>query len=195
MSIDLWEAFRRLSLWVEALCIHEWCLFSERVEQVDGSRIDRGTIYTLLTARPDNRRPLTWERNQVDLLIMEGRGFTCPWTGRRIAVPGEYDMDHLIPVSIYPINELWNLVPSDAYFNSHQKRDRLPAPERLASAQLHLASTYANYEASPTLAIAIHQDVAVQFSRVEYPDFASGVAATVVDFIAVAEARNIARFG
>lgn len=26
---DLWRTFRELSLWVEALCIHEWCLFTE----------------------------------------------------------------------------------------------------------------------------------------------------------------------
>jgi hypothetical protein len=32
----------------------------------------------LLTNRPDNRRPLDWERNQIDLLMMEGRVFDHP---------------------------------------------------------------------------------------------------------------------
>lgn len=195
VSFDLWEIFRSLSLWVEALCIHEWCLFTERVVQEQGTVIDRGTVYTLLTARPDNRRPLTWERNQIDLLIMEGRQFTCPWTEKPIITPGDYDLDHLVPVSIYPINELWNLVPSDSYFNSHRKRDKLPTPERLEHARPHLAQAYAHYDASPELARVIHQDVAVRFSVIDPLDFPTGVALAVSGFIeAVADARNIARF-
>ena len=49
VSIELWETFRRMSLWIEALCIREWCLFTERV-----SSADRSAVYSLLTARPDN---------------------------------------------------------------------------------------------------------------------------------------------
>ncbi|MBN2470698.1 MAG: hypothetical protein JXN59_08250 [Anaerolineae bacterium] len=195
VSYDLWETFRGLSLWVEALSIHEWCLFSERVEQGEGRHIDRGMVYSLLTARPDNRRPLTWERNQVDLLIMEGRQFTCPWTEKRILIPGDYDLDHLVPVSVYPINELWNLVPADSYFNSHRKRDKLPTTERLERAKPHLELAYAHYETSPALAKAIHQDVAVRFSAIGTGDFAVEVTRAVTGFIqAVADARNIARF-
>jgi hypothetical protein len=37
--------------------------------------------------------------------------------------------DHLIPVSMYPTNELWNLVPSSPSFNLHVKRDRMPTAE------------------------------------------------------------------
>ncbi len=66
----LWRTFREASLWVEALCIHEWCLFTENVQQLSEVTVDRGDIYQLLTDRPDNRRPLTWERNQVELLMM-----------------------------------------------------------------------------------------------------------------------------
>ena len=73
ISFELWEAFRQMSLWIEALCIHEWCLFTEKA-----SGVNRGAIYSLLTARPGNRRLLTWERNQIDILMMEGAEFTCP---------------------------------------------------------------------------------------------------------------------
>ena len=62
---EIWELFRELSLWIEALCIHEWALFVEGVDQLDAEPADRGRIYRLLTDRPGNRRPLTWERNQV----------------------------------------------------------------------------------------------------------------------------------
>lgn len=131
---DLWATFHAMSLWVEALCLHEWALFTEAVHAGGNGDIDRGTAYRLLTEWPENRRPLTWERNHVDLLIMEGRTFVCPWTGRQITKSGDYALDHLVPVSVYPTNELWNLVPADAHINSHIKRDRLPAPERLMRA-------------------------------------------------------------
>ncbi len=195
VDADLWQTFRELSLWVEALCIHEWSLFTERVQQVEGVEIDRGLAYVLLTTRPDNRRPLTWERNHIDLLLMEGCEFICPWTEQHITRRVPYDLDHLISVSVYPINELWNLVPSDPDFNSYRKRDRLPSSERLLRAQPHLALAYTNYEQSRELAQAMHDDVAVRFSVLSPGSFAQGVAGAVVDFIAsVASSRNLAQF-
>lgn len=188
---DLWATFRQMSLWVEALCIHEWCLFSERV-----SGEDRGYVYALLTSRPDNRRPLTWERNQIDLLIMEGTEFTCPWTEKRIVQGTSYDLDHILPIAVYPTNELWNLVPSDPAFNSHQKRDRLPGAERLAIAQPYLEQTYTNYGESQSLIEVLKEDVRLRFARVEVGlAFAESVAMAVTDLVEeVAESRNLARF-
>jgi hypothetical protein len=196
ISSDLWQTFRDLSLWVEALCIHEWCMFTQRTRQAENRCIDRGETYHLLTDRPDNRRPLTWERNHVDLLLMEGKQFICPWTERRINRGVDYDMDHLVPVSVYPINELWNLVPSDPSFNMHTKRDRLPSPERLALAQPHLALAYSHYSGSKTLSAAIQDDVAIRFSAIAAgAPFAQSIARAVIGFIdEVAAARNLARF-
>src|SRR5690606_31121586 len=96
----LWQAFRSLSLWIEALSIHEWCLFSERVRQERGNGIHRGEVYFLLTARPDDRRPLTWESNRVDLLMLEDVEFICPWTNKRLTRPEEYEIDHLLPLAV-----------------------------------------------------------------------------------------------
>ena len=73
VSTELWRGFQEMSLYVEALCIHEWSLFTERKNE--NSKYERGYIYRLLTERPDNRRPLTWERNQVDILLMENKEF------------------------------------------------------------------------------------------------------------------------
>lgn len=78
VTVELWQSFQELSLWIEALCVHEWSLFTEGVVQSSGVRIGRGEVYNLLTERPDNRRPLTWERNQIDLLLLEGHTFHCP---------------------------------------------------------------------------------------------------------------------
>ena len=196
VSSSLWAAFRSLSLWIEALSIHEWCLFSERIAEERGSVINRGDIYYLLTARPDNRRPLTWERNRVELLMMEGVTFVCPWTKKSLDTTEDFDLDHLLPLSIYPVNELWNLLPADKQFNQHVKRDRLPNPKRLAVAQPLIAAAYANYELSPDLKQAVREDANLRFSSLPVDSaFSIVLADYAVKFIEqVAAARNVSRF-
>ena len=182
-------------LWIEALCIHEWSMFSERVEQENQQKANRGMIYQLLTDRPDNRRSLSWERNYVDLLLMEDKEFICPWTEKRITNGIEYDLDHLLPLSLYPINELWNLVPADPDFNSNKKRDRLPKPEKLQQAKPHLELAYRQYGTSQSLATALKSDAALRFSTLSGDVFSTALANAVVNLIdIIGESRNIARF-
>ena len=187
---DLWSAFRELSLWVEALCVHEWSLF---IEGLASSVTDRGRAYFLLTSRPDNRRPLSWERNQIELLMLEGKTFVCPWTGKNLVVRN-YAIDHIIPVSVYPTNELWNLVPADGYFNAHTKRARMPTASRMVSATLRLAQTYGLYMGSQNLGQALRLDLRERFalSPISEPkEIAETVAGAT---LAIADARSVARF-
>jgi hypothetical protein len=197
ITANLWQTFRAMSLWVEALCIHEWCLFTERTHQPQAA-ISRGDVYTLLTARPDNRRPLTWESNNIDLLLLEGHTFICPWTAKRIVSGSLYDLDHLLPVSVYPMNELWNLIPADPTFNRHIKRDRLPSLEHLQQARPRLEQDYRCYGLSTTLAQALQEDVNIRFSTlsgVRGGNFPEAVASAVIKLIEqVAASRNLARF-
>ena len=197
VTADLWAAFRRLSLWAEALCIHEWCLLSERFQPDVVLDDYRGIVYGLLTDRPDNRRPLTWERNQIDLMLLEGTVFTCPWTEKPIRAGMGYDLDHLVPLAIYPTNELWNLLPSDPAFNKRVKRDRLPSASRLLQAQPHLTAAYGLYEQQATLGPVLREDVAARFVTVD-PDsqnFPAGVAQAVVGLIEqVIDARHWQQF-
>lgn len=197
LSAELWRTFRDVSLWIEALCVHEWCLFTERVEQDPGRHLNRGDIYELLTSRPENRRPLTWERNHIEILLIEGATFICPWTEQPIVLGRPYDIDHILPVAIAPINELWNLIPANATFNQHVKRDRLPSRERLLRAEPHLARAYGHYGASPALLTTLADDVGLRFRglrRVD-PAFPKLVAQSVTRFVdQVATYRNLARF-
>lgn len=59
-----------------------------------------------------------------DILQKKGNVY-CVWTGRKIS---NYDVDHLIPFSVWKNNDLWNLLPSDSKINN-QKRDKIPRPE------------------------------------------------------------------
>lgn len=196
VSSELWQSFVALSLWIEALCIHEWCLFTEQVEQEGGIPARRGAVYELLTARPDNRRPLTWERNQVDILLMEGEVFHCPWTHRLIN-SNDYDLDHLIPLAVYPVNDLWNLVPSDPRYNRHQKRDRLPSTPRLVAATPMLIQTYGHHQRSPVLDAVLQEDATLRFRDLtdSAQSFEQKLTTAVITFIdKLSAARNVATF-
>ena len=58
-----------------------------------------------------------------DILRKKGNVY-CVWTGRKIS---NYDIDHMIPFSVWKNNDLWNLLPSDSKINN-QKRDKIPTP-------------------------------------------------------------------
>ena len=192
ITSELWRSFQELSLWIEALCVHEWCLFTERVDQP--RPVSRGEVYTLLTERPDNRRPLTWERNQIELLMLEGYAFTCPWSLKRLS-SAHYALDHIVRVSIYPINELWNLVPSDPKTNSHLKRARVPSTKRWQDATPHLMHTYAGYGRSLKLGPALTTDLEHRFSCLATNREPVAITAAVGDLVQVlTQARNLATF-
>ncbi|MCG5062220.1 MAG: hypothetical protein KA714_30700 [Limnoraphis sp. WC205] len=220
IEAPLWRTFQKRSLWIEALCIHEWALFGERVKQENQQKVHRCHIYRLLTDRPNKRIDLTWEKDCINNLLIEGKEFICPWTEKRITSGIEYHLDHLLPLSLYPINELWNLVPADPYFNSCIKRDRLPKLDTLQKAKPYLERAYSYYNSSEELSVALKDDVKSRFLTVSgkakpYLERAysyynsseelsvalkgdvcpSALANAVINFIdIVGESRNIARF-
>lgn len=50
----------------------------------------------------------------------------CVWSGKKIT-HDDFDVDHIIPFSLYFNNDLWNLMPSDKKINN-KKRDKIPTP-------------------------------------------------------------------
>lgn len=128
---------------------------------------------------------------------MEGHEFLCPWTLRHFTKPGTYQLDHIVPLVIYPINELWNLVPADHAINS-RKRDSLPGPARLAYATPQLAHIYGQYGLSPKLSRVLLEDLPVRFSgfsqrhAVADPTLTARVVRGFVEQMAAS--RNLARF-
>lgn len=185
----LWRTLLDMSLWVEALCLHEWSLYIEGVAQTP--TVNRGEAFTLLTTKPDTRVPLTWERNQVRVQMLEGMVFHCPWTGG-LLTPERFDLDHLVPVSTFPINELWNLLPSDPAHNSHVKRNRIPSVVRLNAAQPVFEQTYEHYQAGNGTQNIFEHDVQSRFGQRLAPPQLAQKAARLADLIA--HSRNVPRY-
>ncbi|WP_353543609.1 HNH endonuclease [Deinococcus xinjiangensis] len=189
VPLVVWEALRELSLWVEALCLHEWSLYVEQVRQEPA--VGRGQVFSLLTAMPEGRVALTWERHQVRLLMLAGHNFQCPWTGLNLS-PTRFDLDHLIPISAFPINELWNLLPSDPQHNSHVKRHRIPSVQRLQQALPLLSQTYQHLGQAGITSQVLTRDAQQRFGQGLTAPLLALAATDLAD--AVANSRNVPRY-
>ncbi len=51
----------------------------------------------------------------------------CVWSGKKLK-NGQYDIDHVLPYSIWFNNDLWNLLPCDPKVNN-KKSNNIPSPE------------------------------------------------------------------
>ena len=140
----MWESFQHLSLWIEALSIHQWALFIEDVQQLTRPHVNAGNVFQLMISRPDNRVPLEWERNRFIAIMGQNITFQCPWSKELITTDSTFEVDHLIPVSVYPFNEIWNLVPTHPTANN-RKRDKIPSQHLLQQARPILQQTYQTY--------------------------------------------------
>lgn len=131
VPLHLWRALARYDAWIEPALVNEW----ERLMFVYAERQERGLDRETLA------QALRWsdpERNVADarrlaLPLLEQRRLYCVWSGKRLSAD-RLDIDHCLPWSAWPCEDLWNLMPSDRTVNQRQKREKLPAADRLAQA-------------------------------------------------------------
>ncbi len=78
-----------------------------------------------------------------------GRNFlpdncNCVWTGKKLQ-NGNYDIDHVLPYSVWFNNDLWNLLPCDSKINA-KKSDKVPSPELILKQKDIIISYWDIYE-------------------------------------------------
>ncbi len=99
----------------------KWAEFSVQASKNNLS-IDK-VINKVLEGPITTRNIAESKRLYKNILQREGQVY-CVWSGRKIS---NYDIDHLIPFSVWKNNDLWNLLPSDSKVNN-QKSDKIPSP-------------------------------------------------------------------
>ena len=52
----------------------------------------------------------------------------CVWSGKFLKGTN-YDVDHVLPYSVWFNNDLWNMLPADRILNQQKKKHKIPAPE------------------------------------------------------------------
>jgi len=121
---DYYEAFKVLGSFISGQdsILFKWAEFSVNAS---GKNLSIEKVVHEVLKSPITERDVA-ESKQIykSILKKEGKVF-CVWTGNAIS---RYDVDHMIPFSVWKNNDLWNLLPSQSKTNN-QKRDKIPSSD------------------------------------------------------------------
>jgi len=125
-----WLAFNRYACWIEPVLVSEWVKqmagYSGNVEYASPEK--QFHLYQALNWL-EPKRTTTEVRNRFEHLKQQTPEIAqCVWSAKLLKQ--EYDIDHSMPFSRWPNNDLWNLLPTDSKINN-QKSDRLPTEHKL----------------------------------------------------------------
>lgn len=120
------ELFRYGS-WIEDSITLRWAKFTEKLSMHNGSIIATGDVVTLLSRDYRVQRDTQFARKIYDNYIKDYGELKSIWSSKKIST---YEVDHLLPYSIYSNNDLWNLLPVSKQENT-SKSDMLVTTELL----------------------------------------------------------------
>ena len=123
-----WLAMTRYACWIEPVLVSEW------VKTMEGYKGNQD--YLISHKQPLMQAALNWEAPKRSTQHVRARfeqlrsahSMQCVWSAKPIKQ--KYDIDHGMPFSRWPNNDLWNLLPSNVKVNN-EKRDRLPSAQTL----------------------------------------------------------------
>lgn len=126
IPIDYYDAFRLLGSFIggsDSILV-KWAEFSSRAS--GGVITVDKVIHEVLKGPITDRDVLESKKLYKSVLETEGN-VRCVWSDKKLS---NYDIDHVIPFSVWKNNDLWNLLPSSSLVNN-RKRDKIPSPDFL----------------------------------------------------------------
>ncbi len=112
----IWREFCLAGHWIKDALILRW---AELTSEIANEEVKPSEVIDLLLTVPIEKRDVTAARIVYDAL--ESR--VCVWSDAPL--PGKYEVDHVLPFSLWQNNELWNLLPAHPKVN-RDKKDKLP---------------------------------------------------------------------
>ncbi len=123
IPIDYYETFKILGSFISGTdsIFFKWAEFSVNAS---GKNLSVEKVVNEILKNPITEREVDEAKKIYSSTIKsEGKVF-CVWTGKAIST---FDIDHLIPFSIWKNNDLWNLLPAQTKINN-EKRNKIPPP-------------------------------------------------------------------
>jgi SAM-dependent methyltransferase len=122
VPLSVWTALRRMAAWIEPMLVAEWARLMEGYATNQG-RLGRQSDAIAALQWREEERDTGFARDIVRDRIAAGKRVTCVWSGAPIG-GATACIDHCLPWSAWPCNDLWNLMPAKSKVNL-QKSDRL----------------------------------------------------------------------
>ncbi|WP_158768333.1 class I SAM-dependent methyltransferase [Paraglaciecola sp. L1A13] len=136
-----WLALSRYACWIEPVLVSEWVKTMASYQGNLGyTAPDKQYLLYQALKWEEPKRSTTGVRQRFDTLATTQQ-MHCIWSAKTLK--RKYDIDHSMPFSRWPNNDLWNLVPSDSQVNNN-KRDKLPSEKTLNAAKERMQHWWAS---------------------------------------------------
>lgn len=122
IPIEYYNAFQMLGSFISGQdsILFKWAEFSVKAA---GNGLNIETVIKNVLKSPITERETKASKKLYKSIISNQGKVDCVWTGKDLE---GYDVDHIIPFSIWKNNDLWNLLPSNSKINNN-KRDKIPS--------------------------------------------------------------------
>lgn len=130
IPVEYYDAFRVLGSFINGQdsIITKWADFSW--SSTKNKVKDKSSIISILTDSPITDRDVNESKTLFKKIYKNNGSIDCVWTGKLITNLDKYDLDHILPFSVWRNNDMWNLLPTTSTVNK-QKSNRIPSPTRL----------------------------------------------------------------
>lgn len=157
---EIWLDLVRFDHWIEDSVVVRWAELSAEMNP----SLTSAEILSLLMDPVEDPRDTREVRSWVPAIEAAlGTPVSCAWTGQRLRA---FDIDHVVPFSVWRNNDLWNLLPASPATNN-QKRDHLPSHRLLIARESDIRAYWRAYST------VWGKRFATQVSRALGPDTAS----------------------
>jgi hypothetical protein len=128
IPFEYYEAFKILGSFISGQdsILFKWAEFSVNASNENLS-IEK--VMNEVLKNPITEREIKSSKKFYKNVLAKEKFVECVWTGEKLI---KYDVDHMIPFSVWKNNDLWNLLPSKAKTNN-QKRDKIPSADLIAN--------------------------------------------------------------
>lgn len=120
---EIWRELVLVGHWISEAIILRW---AELTHEISERRVTVAEVVGKLLVLPETVR----DQQRVRELYRTLPDLRCVWTEEAIGPQRGFEVDHIIPFSLWHNNDLWNLVPATRAANN-AKHDRLVTRERL----------------------------------------------------------------
>ena len=149
----LWRALSRFDARIEPAIISEWHRLMHGYARGQNRQLAEADVVRAM-AWSSPERIVGEARGRALSILESGQPLYCVWTGSRLD-RDRLDIDHCLPWTAWPCDDLWNLLPTTRSVNQHQKRDRLPSSRMLEQARERIESWWENgYTSEPRSILA-----------------------------------------
>jgi len=123
IPVEYYEAFQVLGSFVNGQdsILFKWAEFSV---QASGKTLTATQVLNEVLKSPVTERDILESKALYRKILQTDGKVRCVWSGDTI---NKYDIDHIIPFTIWKNNDLWNLLPARPDLNN-KKRDKIPSP-------------------------------------------------------------------